>query len=168
MKTLCSFLFLVFILAVGTLSGCGGNNRQLQSLTVSPASTAAQGGQAQFTATGQFSSMPMSVSPASVSWWQSPPIIDPPQRHVWSWNHQPAICGAMFRLYRSHYHHRDCAYGSRRYKPFHLIYDICTSRASTYGHAGKWIRGSNSDNELPLAARPTIQLRGAWSPLWLK
>lgn len=78
MKRLCNLLFLVSILAIGTLSGCGGNNRQLQSLTVSPASATAQGGQAQFTATGQFSSMPMSVSLASVSWWQSPPIIDPP------------------------------------------------------------------------------------------
>jgi hypothetical protein len=79
MKRLCSLLIVVFILAIGTLSGCGGNNRQLQSLTVSPASTTvAQGGQAQFTATGQFSSMPMSVSPASVSWWQSRPVVDPP------------------------------------------------------------------------------------------
>ena len=78
MKTLCNLLFVVVILAVELLSGCGGSKRQLQSLSVSPASTAAQGGQAQFTATGQFSSMPMSVSPASVSWWQSPPIIDPP------------------------------------------------------------------------------------------
>ncbi|HLK07377.1 MAG TPA: hypothetical protein VKV30_05540 [Candidatus Angelobacter sp.] len=78
MKRLCSLLIVVFVLAIGTLSGCGGSNRQLQSLTVSPASTTAQGGQAQFTASGQFSSMPMSVSPASVSWWQSPPIIDPP------------------------------------------------------------------------------------------
>lgn len=78
MKRLCSLLFVAFILASGSLSGCGGSNRQLQSLTVSPASTTAQGGQAQFTATGQFSSMPTSVSPASVSWWQSPPIIDPP------------------------------------------------------------------------------------------
>lgn len=77
MKGLRNLLFLVFILAVGVLIGCG-SNRQLQSLSVSPASTAAQGGQAQFTATGQFSSMPTSVSPASVSWWQSPPIIDPP------------------------------------------------------------------------------------------
>lgn len=77
MKRLCNLLFVVFILAVGAFSGCGGN-RQLQSLSVSPASTAAQAGQAQFTATGQFSSMPMSVSPASVSWWQSPPAIDPP------------------------------------------------------------------------------------------
>jgi len=78
MKSLCNLLFTAFILAVGALTGCGGSSRQLQSLTVTPASTAAQGGQAQFTATGQFSSMPMSVSPASVSWWQSPPIIDPP------------------------------------------------------------------------------------------
>jgi len=78
MKTLCSLLFVIFILAAGALSGCGGSNRQLQSLSISPASTNSQAGQAQFTATGQFSSMPMSVSPASVSWWESPPIIDPP------------------------------------------------------------------------------------------
>jgi len=78
MKRLCKLLFIVFILAVGALTGCGGSSRQLQSLSVSPASTAAQVGQAQFSATGQFSSMPTSVSPASVSWWQSPPIIDPP------------------------------------------------------------------------------------------
>jgi Mn2+/Fe2+ NRAMP family transporter len=78
MKTLCSLLFVIFILAVGALSGCGGSNRQLQSLNISPASTNSQAGHAQFTATGQFSSMPMSVSPASVSWWESPPIIDPP------------------------------------------------------------------------------------------
>jgi hypothetical protein len=78
MKRLCKLLFIVFILAVGALTGCGGSSRQLQSLSVSPASTAAQAGQAQFSATGQFSSMPTSVSPASVSWWQSPPIIDPP------------------------------------------------------------------------------------------
>lgn len=77
MKTCCSLLFVVSILAIGTLSGCG-SNRQLQSLSISPASTNSQAGQAQFTATGQFSSMPMSVSPASVSWWESPPIIDPP------------------------------------------------------------------------------------------
>ena len=79
MKRLCGLSCVVFILAVEALSGCGGgSNRQLQSLSVSPASTAAQGGQAQFTATGQFTAAPMSESPASVSWWQSPPIIDPP------------------------------------------------------------------------------------------
>jgi hypothetical protein len=63
----------------------------------------------------------------------------------------------MFGLFWAHYHHRDCAYGSRQYKSFHLIYDIRTSGASTFGHSGKWIRGNDSDNELPLAARPTIQ-----------
>ena len=78
MKRLCNLLFVVFILAVGALTGCGGSNRQLQSLSVSPASTNAQAGQAQFTAAGQFSSMPMSVSPTAVSWWQNPPAIDPP------------------------------------------------------------------------------------------
>jgi Mn2+/Fe2+ NRAMP family transporter len=77
MKRLGDLLFVVFILAIGALSGCG-SSRQLQSLSVSPASTAAQGGQAQFTATGQFSSMPTSVSPASVSWSQSMPVFDPP------------------------------------------------------------------------------------------
>jgi hypothetical protein len=77
MKTQCKLLSTILILMVEALSGCG-SNRQLQSLSVSPASTTAQGGQAQFTATGQFSSMPTSVSPAQVSWWQSPPAIDPP------------------------------------------------------------------------------------------
>ena len=77
-EKLCSLFFAVFILASGSLSGCGGSNRQLQSLSVSPASTAAQGGQAQFTATGQFSAAPMSESPASVEWFQNPPAIDPP------------------------------------------------------------------------------------------
>jgi hypothetical protein len=77
MKTQCKLLSTILILMIEALSGCG-SNRQLQSLSVSPASTTAQGGQAQFTATGQFTAMPMSVSPASVSWWESPPIIDPP------------------------------------------------------------------------------------------
>jgi hypothetical protein len=78
MKRLCNLLLVLFFLAIEVLSGCGGSNRQLQSLTVSPASATAQSGQAQFTATGQFSAMPMSVSPASVSWWQSRPVVDPP------------------------------------------------------------------------------------------
>lgn len=78
MKRLCNLLLVLFFLAIEVLSGCGGSNRQLQSLTVSPASATAQSGQAQFTATGQFNAMPMSVSPASVSWWQSRPVVDPP------------------------------------------------------------------------------------------
>jgi hypothetical protein len=70
------FLLLALI-SLFLLSGCGGNNRQLQSLTVSPASTTAQGGQAQFTATAQFNMSPMTVTPASVAWFPSFPIIDP-------------------------------------------------------------------------------------------
>jgi len=78
MKRLCNLLFVLFILAIEALSGCGGSNRQLRSLTVSPANITAQGGQAQFTASGQFTAMPMSESPASVEWFQNPPAIDPP------------------------------------------------------------------------------------------
>jgi hypothetical protein len=78
MKGFCKLSFVLFILAIIAIPGCGGSDRQLQSLTVSPASTTAQAGQAQFTASGQFNATPMSESPASVSWWQSPPAIDPP------------------------------------------------------------------------------------------
>lgn len=81
MKRLRNLLVVLCAFAVEALSGCGGHsisNRQLQSLSVSPASTTAQGGQAQFTATGQFNTMPMSVSPASVAWFQIPPAFDPP------------------------------------------------------------------------------------------
>ena len=81
MKRPCDLLSVIFLLALAVFSGCGGSNRQLQSLTVSPASTTAQGGQAQFTATGQFNAMPMSA-PAAVSWWQSPPVIDPPSSMI--------------------------------------------------------------------------------------
>jgi len=76
MKRYSGLLYVLSILPIA-LSGCG-SNRQLQSLSVSPASTSAQSGQAQFTATGQFTASPMSESPASVSWWQTPPVIDPP------------------------------------------------------------------------------------------
>jgi hypothetical protein len=61
------------------LIGCGGsNNRQLLSLTVNPASATAQNGQMQFTATGQFSSAPMTVTPTMVAWAQTGPGFDPP------------------------------------------------------------------------------------------
>lgn len=81
MKRFSGLLFVLPMMAIAALSGCG-SNRQLQSLSVSPASTAAQSGQAQFTATGQFTASPMSESPASVSWWQSPPVIDPPGQMI--------------------------------------------------------------------------------------
>jgi hypothetical protein len=78
MKGLYTLLFALVLLALLAIAGCGGNNRMLQSLSVSPASATAQGGQAQFTATGQFSMSPMTVAPASVSWFQTPPEFDPP------------------------------------------------------------------------------------------
>jgi hypothetical protein len=78
MKRFSGLLFVLLLLTIAALPGCGGSNRQLQSLTVTPASATAQSGQAQFTANGQFTAAPMSESPASVSWWQTPPAIDPP------------------------------------------------------------------------------------------
>jgi hypothetical protein len=81
MKAFYNLLSLFILLALLAMSGCGassGSNRLLQSLSVSPASAIAQGGQAQFTATGQFSMSPMMVNPASVSWFQNPPTFDPP------------------------------------------------------------------------------------------
>lgn len=62
------------------------NSPQLQSLSISPSSVTAQNGQAQFMATGQFSnSMRMamsSMSPVSVSWFQSMPAFDPPGQMI--------------------------------------------------------------------------------------
>ncbi len=72
------FSYLSLLLALFLLCGCGaGNSRQLQSLSVSPTSTTAQGGQAQFTATAQFNMAPMTVTPATVAWFPSFPVIDP-------------------------------------------------------------------------------------------
>ncbi len=78
MKGIGNIPLLPLLLFVYLLSGCG-SNRQLQSITISPASATApvQGGQAQFTATGQFNMSPMSMTPATVAWFQSFPVIDP-------------------------------------------------------------------------------------------
>jgi hypothetical protein len=76
---LSSFLFLA--LMVLAVAGCG-SSRQLQSLSISPASQTAQNGQAQFTASGQFNTMPMSESPVQVDWLQEPPAFDPPSTTI--------------------------------------------------------------------------------------
>src|SRR5215467_3726786 len=76
---LSSFLFLP--LMVLAAAGCG-NNRQLQSLSISPASQTAQNGQGQFIASGQFNTMPMSESPVQVDWHQVPPVFDPPSTTI--------------------------------------------------------------------------------------
>jgi hypothetical protein len=77
MKGIGNLPLLLAFLSLFFLSGCGGSNRQLQSITINPASTTAQGGQAQFTATGQFNMSPMTMSPAAVAWFPSFPVIDP-------------------------------------------------------------------------------------------
>ena len=154
MNKLCNLLFIVFILAIGTLPGCGGSNRQLQSLSVSPASAAAGRPGAihrdrpiQFHANVGVSCISKLVAESA--------DYRPTQQHVWSWAYQPAIHGTVFRLYRTHYRNRARTCGPRQFKPFHLIYNICTFGASTCGHPGKWICGSNSDHELPLASQAT-------------
>jgi hypothetical protein len=53
------------------IAGCaGGNpgNRQLESLSVSPATASANGSAVQFTATGYWSSAPTTVMPPSATW----------------------------------------------------------------------------------------------------
>lgn len=78
MKVPGKFLIALLVSVVLGLLGCGGSNRQLQSLSINPPSVTAQGGQAQFTATGQFNNSPMTVTPAAVSWFQSNFTHDPP------------------------------------------------------------------------------------------
>jgi hypothetical protein len=75
-------LFLIFF-GLGT-AGCGGSmssSRQLQSLTVSPATADAQsfpGGKVQFTAAGTFSMAPITVMSPPVLWSIGNPFGSPP------------------------------------------------------------------------------------------
>jgi len=78
-----TFLFLVFFgLAI---AGCGGSmmssSRQMQSLTVTPASADAQafpGGKVQFTAMGTFNMAPNTVMSPPVVWSIGSPFSSPP------------------------------------------------------------------------------------------
>ncbi len=72
-----SFIFPVgFLAAALLLSGCG-NDRQLQSIMITPSSmTAARNAQVTFTASGQFNMAPMSVAPLRVSWVEFGPGVD--------------------------------------------------------------------------------------------
>ena len=59
----------IVLAAVLVPMGCGaGGNRQLESITVTPATTDAQGQAVQFTATGHWSASPFSVTPQSAYW----------------------------------------------------------------------------------------------------
>ena|ERR1039458_1609370 len=66
--TLSVSLFLLAIL------GCGGSNRQLQSITANSQGMI----QFQFSAAGTFSASPTSVNPLRVSWYVIPSGEDPP------------------------------------------------------------------------------------------
>ena len=76
-------LFLIFFgLAI---AGCGGStmssSRQMQGLTVTPASADAQaspGGKVQFTATGRFNMAPITVMSPPVLWSIGSPFGSPP------------------------------------------------------------------------------------------
>lgn len=81
--TLPTSLFLLFLGLV--IAGCGGNTmssaRQMQSLTVTPASADAQtfpGGKVQFTAMGTFNMAPMTVMSPPVMWTVGSPFGPPP------------------------------------------------------------------------------------------
>jgi hypothetical protein len=77
-SSLLPFLFAILALALG----CGsGTSRQVQSLTVSPASVTATNGAAQFSAMGVFNTMPTSGT-ARAAWIQIPPAYDPPSSPV--------------------------------------------------------------------------------------
>jgi hypothetical protein len=108
--------------------------------------------------------MPTSVSPASVSWWQSPPIIDPPSSMFGlGLTTQPFTAQCFgFTGMTIDYRARTC--GSQKFNPLHLIYDIYAFGASTYDYPGKRIYGSNGDNELSLASHRR-SARGGFYPL---
>jgi hypothetical protein len=78
MQILSRFCSASVVLLFLLVPGCGGSNNKLQSITVSPATLTAQGGQGQFTATGVFSNSPMTPMPVSVAWFAIPPAFDPP------------------------------------------------------------------------------------------
>jgi hypothetical protein len=70
-------LRLVWVLAAGTLAmaGCanpasmtGNSERELQSLSISPATATANGSGVQFTATGHWSLSPTTVTPMPATW----------------------------------------------------------------------------------------------------
>jgi hypothetical protein len=66
--------FIALFLFVLSMLACGGGNRQLQSMSISPASASVQ---VQFTAIGTFSG---SSKPSAVNalWWTNPPWTFPP------------------------------------------------------------------------------------------
>jgi len=50
------------------VAGCGTGNRELQSLSIAPATATANGSAVQFTATGHWSQSPMTETPMPANW----------------------------------------------------------------------------------------------------
>lgn len=61
-------LRLAALAAALMMAGCGYGNRQLQSLSISPATATANGSAVQFTATGYWSQPPTTVTPQTATW----------------------------------------------------------------------------------------------------
>lgn len=65
------------LVLLAALAGCSASmNRQLVSISVTPAS--ASGAPVSYTATGTYNASPMTVTPLPVSWYIMGPAIDPP------------------------------------------------------------------------------------------
>ena len=61
--------WLVLAVAMAPLGcGAGPSNRRLETITVSPATAAAQGQPVQFTATGHWSAAPLTTAPQPATW----------------------------------------------------------------------------------------------------
>jgi len=80
------------LLVVFAIFGCG-SDRQLESISVTPASmtNVKAGTQVTFTAAGQFNMSPMTADPARVSWRASGPAIDPAGMNSYSLTDQSFI-----------------------------------------------------------------------------
>jgi hypothetical protein len=80
------------LFAAFVMSGCG-SDRRLESISVTPSSAAnvKAATQVTFTAAGQFSMSPMTVSPARVSWRAAGPGIDPAGMNSYSLTDQAFI-----------------------------------------------------------------------------
>jgi hypothetical protein len=63
-----SMRFLVLAASIFPIACGAPSNRQLMSITVSPATVDAQGQQVQFTATGHWSASPLTTTPQSAGW----------------------------------------------------------------------------------------------------
>ncbi|HET7871435.1 MAG TPA: hypothetical protein VFL42_02915 [Terriglobales bacterium] len=81
----------IFLVCAILLTGCGGQDRLLQSIVVSGGSTTPvpRNGTATFTASGQFNMAPMKVDPVAVSWAEFEAGLDQIPGSSYSLSSQP-------------------------------------------------------------------------------